>query len=562
MAYFPLLKSGAQVGLDIGDHAIKAVLLKRARKGNFFAKAVVKRIPGDFRIGQGSDDQVGEWIRELLKAVGFKGSRLVSIISGTDLNVRCISLPSMPQRELREAVKWEVGKYLSFPAEEAKIEYWELGQTKSDGTEQVHLLVSALRKAEMHRLTALLKKAGIQSPLFIPIAEALWNVFQRTKEDISQEIVGLIDLGATRTYILIIRGGILQFIREIPLGGGHITEAIVEVINPDEKSSVATYEAAERMKEKWGIPEGVASNGEVNGVSPERVFVAMRPILEKLLTEIDRSFEFYKQQYNESTLERVFLCGGTAKLANLKEYLASGLGLPVEGFQSLFEVSYDGDGKMRGLNPELTAAFGAALEKRSKWHRGIRSIRDLRRKIILMPLMVVLGMTVLMGMYWSVDNRYRNLRRAVEKKKILLTQLETQMGQIDALREKREKLKKELSLYPIYHLKQPPYPDILAAISHLIPGNVTLNLLLLNEEPGVEEEKEGKGYRLKIRGVIFGEGPNRIATMARLMASLEKSPFFEDVKLLSTAQNDEYSQPGDEFDLSCLYRNGEANVAE
>ncbi|MFQ6079983.1 MAG: type IV pilus assembly protein PilM [Thermodesulfobacteriota bacterium] len=497
--------------------------------------------------------QLAKWIRELLKAVGFKKGRLVSIISSQDLNVRCISLPPMPRRELKEAVKWEMGKHLSFPLEEAKIDYWMLGRTKSDEREQVHLLVSALRKVDIDHLFALMKKAGIQLSLFTPKAGALWNAFQRAKESIPHESVGLIDLGGTKTYIMIIRRGILQFTREIPIGGRHITEAIMEVISPDETSSISRYEVAEGIKEKWGIPQGMASNGAESGVSSERVYVAIRPILERLVAEIDRSFEFYKQEFNESTVEKVYLSGGTAKLANLEEYLASGLGLPVGGFHSLFEGSSD-----RDVGPELIVAFGAALEERGISRRDIRFIPALRKEIMVMPLVVAFGMTAALGTYWSVDKRYKSLRRAVEQKKRLLTQLETQMRQIVPLRETREKLVEELSLYPLKLMKQPPYPEILMEISQVIPGNVTLNLVQLNGEPEVEEQKEtGKRYnryRMKVRGVIFGKGPDRIATMARLMVGMESSPLFEDVKLLSTEENDEYSEPGDGFELSCLYR--------
>ena len=87
---------------------------------------------------------------------------------------------------------------------------------------------------------------------------------------------------------------------------------------------------------------------------------------------------------------------------------------------------------------------------------------------------------------------------------------------------------------------------------------------MLNDEFPEKVGKEiGTGesrYRLKLRGIIFGEGPHRIATMARVMAGLENSPLFEDVKLLSTEENGEYSEPGDEFELLCMYRSGEDNV--
>jgi type IV pilus assembly protein PilM len=58
----------------------------------------------------------------------------------------------------------------------------------------------------------------------------------------------------------------------------------------------------------------------------------MTPILNKLLGEIRRSFDYYETQSRKKTVERVILCGGSAKLKNLNRFLAGKLGVPVEHF--------------------------------------------------------------------------------------------------------------------------------------------------------------------------------------------------------------------------------------
>lgn len=331
----------------------------------------------------------------------------------------------------------------------------------------------------------------------------------------------------------------------------------MELIPPDEKKSISRYEMAERIKLKWGIPSQTNPNGAANGISLERMYVSIRPVLEKLVAEIDRSFEFYRQQFNGSTIEKVYICGGTAKLVNLREYLVSELRLQVEGLETLFDVSCNGDGKIDGVKPELTAAFGVTFEGRGIRSWRFPSIGDFRKKGLLVPLAGVLGIVAAFGMYWNLENRSKVLQMAVEKRRRQVGQLEATMREIVSLRKRRDTLKKELSLYPARLLKQPPYPDLLMEISHLVPGNVSLDFLMLKGEGNAAEGQDIKGYRLEIKGLIFGKGPERIATIAQLMASLEGSSLFENVRLISTKENNEYSEPGDEFELSCLYRGKE-----
>ncbi len=68
-------------------------------------------------------------------------------------------------------------------------------------------------------------------------------------------------------------------------------------------------------------------------VSPEsmedRVFDAISEVLVDLATELRRSIEYYSTRYGKMP-ERVLLCGGTAKMPHLDEFLSRELGIPVE----------------------------------------------------------------------------------------------------------------------------------------------------------------------------------------------------------------------------------------
>jgi type IV pilus assembly protein PilM len=60
-----------------------------------------------------------------------------------------------------------------------------------------------------------------------------------------------------------------------------------------------------------------------------QVAEAIVPILGELVTELRRSIEYYRSQSGVA-VERMLICGGTAKLPGLAQFLSDQLGLAVE----------------------------------------------------------------------------------------------------------------------------------------------------------------------------------------------------------------------------------------
>jgi type IV pilus assembly protein PilM len=142
--------------------------------------------------------------------------------------------------------------------------------------------------------------------------------------------VALINVGATWTSINILEGIFTRFTRDIPVAGNDFTKEIQKEFN-------LKFSEAEELKKVHGAISIEEEEFTLSSVSQKddrvlRMSDVMTPILNKLLGEIRRSFDYYETQSRKKTVERVILCGGSAKLKNLNRFLAGKLGVPVEHF--------------------------------------------------------------------------------------------------------------------------------------------------------------------------------------------------------------------------------------
>ena len=67
-----------------------------------------------------------------------------------------------------------------------------------------------------------------------------------------------------------------------------------------------------------------------NQAITRKVYEAMLPALSELVGEIRRSLEYYRSRYPDSTVDRIILFGGTARLENLAPFIANEVGIRVD----------------------------------------------------------------------------------------------------------------------------------------------------------------------------------------------------------------------------------------
>lgn len=336
------------IGLDIGASSIKVVQLKRGNPPSLINYAVVE-LPEEGVIVDGniSDaETAAECIKEAIGQLSAKGFPIHSALSGQNVIVRFIHMPMMTEADLAETIKFEAEQYVPYPIEDVALDFESLSKVDSDvGAGQLLILLVVAQKEQIGTFMGCLRQANVVPEVLDVDTFAVINALHHTIAE--ENVVSVIDIGAATSNISILKEGVLQFTRSIPIAGNNITSVIQNVLKLD-------FEQAENVK----IQEGIAIDDEENEVSE-----VVRTIVEELVGEIRRSFDYYKAQHRESQIDKLILTGGTSKLKNIDAFMANELGYEVEIGDPLLdvEVEIEDQDDFQDKILELTVAIGLAL---------------------------------------------------------------------------------------------------------------------------------------------------------------------------------------------------------
>jgi type IV pilus assembly protein PilM len=339
------------IGLDIGASSIKVVQMKRGNPPSLVNYAVVD-LPEDGVVVDGNiadAETAAECIKEAIGQLSSKGFPIHSALSGQNVIVRFIHMPMMNEDDLAETIKFEAEQYVPYPIEDVALDFASLSQVESDvGAGQLLILLVVAQKEQIGTFMGCLRQANVVPEVLDVDTFAVINALNKSIHgENGENVVSVIDIGAATSNISILKDGVLQFTRSIPIAGNNITSVIQNVLKLD-------FEQAENVK----IQEGIALDDEENEVSE-----VVRTIVEELVGEIRRSFDYYKAQHRESQIDKLIITGGTSKLKNIDVFMANELGYEVEIGDPLMDVEVEIEDQDDFQNKilELTVAIGLAL---------------------------------------------------------------------------------------------------------------------------------------------------------------------------------------------------------
>ena len=556
------------IGLDIGSHSIKLVGLRTTSKGAFLTHLGIKEIPPK---GNKEDvTHISQILKFLVSEAGLKTKKVSLTVSGSGVNIQRISVPLMPKAELKEAVRWEIKEHLPFPVETAQIDFHILGEMIEENVKKLDLMVVACPNHLIEQTLSIVRGAGLQ-PIHLTVGPfALWNAFGALGQVKEAEEVALIDLGADKTGIHFFKGENLQFYREVTPAGADITRAIMDGLGSGEESKVL-YEKAENIKEMLGISsEGSEEKIPDESINVSKIIFYMRPILERMVAEIGRSLDYYKNQFNVDRIDRVLLTGGGAHLKNFSSYLQHELRLPVEHFNPLKEILFDSkkiDAEtLDQMGSRFMVAAGLALPqpKRIELLPALEPVITKARIVKAIPILSpLIALLVFLVIFWNMSAKVASIKRERDAKIGKVANIETLQTKLTSLKEEEQRLKEELSRFPSALMVSVPHGEILKEITHIVPDNVTLKLVSVQakgkslkrevqaSKPQEGEPQQDQGTELHITGIAFGSDIQFLTALAHIIGGLDKSPLFKNAKLMSADENKLYNRPGAEFKIVC-----------
>ena len=101
------------VGLDIGSSAVKAVELRRAKKGFELVHAGLEPLASDTVVDGAIMDalSVADSIAKIFSLHKIKTKNVATSVSGHSVIVKKIPLPAMSEEELEESIQWEAEQH-------------------------------------------------------------------------------------------------------------------------------------------------------------------------------------------------------------------------------------------------------------------------------------------------------------------------------------------------------------------------------------------------------------------------------------------------------------------
>lgn len=340
-----LAKSDSVLGIDIGTGSLKIVEIKRKKE-----RAVVTKIAvADFTAVISADSrllrpELAAMLRRQIAANGFESRRAVAAIGGRSIFIRQITVPPLTEGELREAVKWELEKYIPY-ADNCYYDFAVLGAA-GNGI-GIRVLLTAAVKEPIDTLVAVLKDCGLQPIAIDGEAFALYRLLDNAENSL------LLDIGQHVTQLIIYQQGIPEITRNIPLAGRRFTELLMKELGLD-------AEKAEQLKQaRPDLLPPVSQAGNYSQAQEQMLL-----LVAELAREIRRTIEVYQSQHKEAAIEKIIVSGGGASLTHLVDRLKLFLDIPVILHNAAAAIEHSpavDAGYLQAIAPRLGVAVGLAL---------------------------------------------------------------------------------------------------------------------------------------------------------------------------------------------------------
>lgn len=313
------------VGIDIGLSAVKVCELVKTQSTFKVNKFVSIPLPEGVIIEDEiqKEDELIAALQKAIKDLNPSSKFACFGVSGPNAIIKKIQLAGGTPEEIEDQVMWEIEQYLPFSAEEGNISFHVVGENRGGG---VDVIVGAAKKTVIASFKSVIEATGLKVKVIDLTAAAILNVFEHIYLEKLQDDKSYIvlDLGAQTTQLIIYKGKVLSFYKEISIGGVTITEEI-------QRQMGVSYEEAEELK----------INGDGSGNIPEEIITIINQVLETLFAELKKTLEFYTASSVDESFEFCVLTGGGTLIDGISEAIEELIGCPVEVLNPFSLMSYN-----------------------------------------------------------------------------------------------------------------------------------------------------------------------------------------------------------------------------
>ncbi len=478
--------------------------------------------------------------------------RTVSVL-GADksLIVKRVEAPAMEHDELLETLRLTEREGLSYPMETAALDAMILGPSVSEG--QIKVMMAALDGEVASKYNAFVRRTNFKHIAISIVPSALSALIENSLIIDKEAAVPVISIGKNTTGIYVFQGGDLKFTRDVYVGGDAFTKELMGEYEVDGEIVEVNEEEAEQMKILFGVPRGAdLFEAGVHGITGEMFLERMRPALERMVTELGRSLDYFKNEYQVRDIPEAYLIGLAASLANLPEYITENLGYRFSAynpFEDFIHIEDEALENARTFGPGYAVSVGIALDQGSRINllpvRSRYSIKGLVKKIA--PIAAVILYSIIVTAVSIAGVSYRKKLEAnisSTQQKISGLKVEQTLGslvEVQTVNLKNEitAIETRMTVYPELQGRSIDWGLLFSETGMLMPFDIALNKVNIRFDRTQEIATDGELYSKQVilDGRIRGKPNDQIGTLQQFLRKVEETKYFLHPTLLYTKQS-------------------------
>jgi len=325
-----MARTRTAVGIDVGSHALKAVMLRKTGSHVAIARAASLEL-GELAFlddSERKDARLAELLRHLLRRGRISGRPAGAGLAGRDYFIKYLHVPPTTPDKLRKLIEYEVSEDPAAGGGKEQTSDFLLLDLPSRA-EEFTVLVAMARDDTLRRHLGLLRRGGVHTQGLTLDAIAVFNAYVNAldEEVYNDRTTLLVDIGARHTEVVVQRNGKLLFVRNLTLGGNRFTEAVQDEFH-------LPMAEAEELKIAQGalLPSHFELAAELDTSTPEaRLSAALLEPAEDLYNTLQATIKYCQSQTRMPNLkiDEVVLSGRCARLRGLREFLAHRFRIPV-----------------------------------------------------------------------------------------------------------------------------------------------------------------------------------------------------------------------------------------
>ncbi|MBU4421427.1 type IV pilus assembly protein PilM [Candidatus Parcubacteria bacterium] len=338
-----MAKSQNYLGVDIGASGIKLVEIAnvggRARLVTYGFSEYSEMQPISQIIANTAEK--AKELASLYKQSGATAKMAITGLPMSSVFTTLLTLSNIPPKRLETEIKNKIKKLAPIPEDDLVLDFKKV-EMKDMPPGVIKISATAASKKMISKYLEIFKLAGLQ------LASLETESFALIRSLLGKDmgLSAIVDIGAIKTNILIVKEGVPVIHRTIKIGGAELTENLAEKMKTD-------LMKAEEIKRAMSMEKMESAHS---------LFDSM---VKSIANEVNYCKELYSEQYNHAIIEKIVLTGGTAMILGIGNSLESATGLRVFYGDPWTRIIYPEDLRppLDAIGARFAVAIGLAMRE-------------------------------------------------------------------------------------------------------------------------------------------------------------------------------------------------------